>query len=132
MELKPLLKRMIDEKASDIFVIAGQPLTYEASGRFMRLGDQMLMPGQYTGIRLKQKEITDAISVPAEAIVPEMGKNKVFVYRGGKAEPVDITIGLRTDSEVQVVEGLQRGDTILTSGTLQLRKGSAVNIVSFE
>ena len=61
-----------------------------------------------------------------------MGKNKVFVYRGGKAEPVDITIGLRTDSEVQVVEGLQRGDTILTSGTLQLRKGSAVNIVSFE
>lgn len=94
--------------------------------------DQMLMPGQYTGIRLKQKEITDAISVPAEAIVPEMGKNKVFVYRGGKAEPVDITIGLRTDSEVQVVEGLQRGDTILTSGTLQLRKGSAVNIVSFE
>ena len=94
--------------------------------------DQMLMPGQYTGIRLKQKEITDAISVPAEAIVPEMGKNKVFVYRGGKAEPVDITLGLRTDSEVQVVEGLQRGDTILTSGTLQLRKGSAVNIVSFE
>ena len=94
--------------------------------------DQMLMPGQYTGIRLKQKEITDAISVPAEAIVPEMGKNKVFVYRGGKAEPVDITIGLRTDSEVQVVEGLQRGDTILTSGTLQLRKGSAVKIESFE
>ena len=94
--------------------------------------DQMLMPGQYTGIRLKQKEITDAISVPAEAIVPEMGKNKVFVYRNGLAEPVDITIGLRTDTQVQVVEGLHSGDTILTSGTLQLRKGSAVKIESFE
>ncbi len=94
--------------------------------------DQMLMPGQYTGIRLKQKEITDAISVPAEAIVPEMGKNKVFVYRNGHAEPVDITIGLRTDTQVQVVEGLHSGDTILTSGTLQLRKGSAVKIESFE
>ena len=44
MELKPLLKRMVDEKASDIFVIAGQPLTFEANGRFMRLGDQSLMP----------------------------------------------------------------------------------------
>ena len=94
--------------------------------------DQMLMPGQYPGIRLKQKEITDAISVPAEAIVPEMGKNKVFVYRNGHAEPVDITIGLRTDTQVQVVEGLHSGDTILTSGTLQLRKGSAVKIESFE
>ena len=94
--------------------------------------DQMLMPGQYTGIRLKQKEITDAISVPAEAIVPEMGKNKVFVYRGGKAEPVDVITGLRTDAEVQVIEGLVSGDTILTSGTLQLRKGSAVKIESFE
>lgn len=94
--------------------------------------DQMLMPGQYTGIRLKQKEITDAISVPAEAIVPEMGKNKVFVYRNGKAEPVDIITGLRTDTQVQVIEGLQSGDTILTSGTLQLRKGSAVKIESIE
>ncbi|HAM16267.1 MAG TPA: type IV pili twitching motility protein PilT [Eggerthellaceae bacterium] len=45
MELKPLLKRMIDERASDIFVIAGQPLTYAANGRFMRMGDQSLMPG---------------------------------------------------------------------------------------
>ena len=94
--------------------------------------DQMLMPGQYTGIRLKQKEINDAISVPAEAIVPEMGKNKVFVYRGGKAEPVDVITGLRTDFEVQILEGLQIGDTILTSGTLQLRKGSEVNIETFE
>ena len=94
--------------------------------------DQKLMPGQYTGIRLKQKEITDAISIPAEAIVPEMGKNKVFVYRSGKAEPVDVITGLRTDAEVQVIEGLQSGDTILTSGTLQLRKGSAVKIESFE
>lgn len=94
--------------------------------------DQKLMPGQYTGIRLKQKEITDAISVPAEAIVPEMGKNKVFVYRNGKAEPVDVITGLRTDAEVQIIDGLHCGDTILTSGTLQLRKGSAVNIDSFE
>lgn len=94
--------------------------------------DQKLMPGQYAGIRLKQKEITDAISVPAEAIVPEMGISKVFVYRSGKAEPVNVTTGLRTDAEVQIITGLQSGDTILTSGTLQLRKGSAVKIEHFE
>ena len=87
-----------------------------------------LIPGLYTDIRLKQKEIENAIAVPSEAIVPEMGKNKVFVYRSGKAEPVEVITGLRTESEVQILKGLSIGDTILTSGTLQLRKGSAVRI----
>lgn len=87
-----------------------------------------LMSGRYADIRLKQKEIPDAIAIPSEAIVPEMGVNKVFVYRNGKAEPVTVTIGIRTDAEVQITTGLQIGDTILTSGTLQLRKGTLVKI----
>lgn len=91
-----------------------------------------LMPGQYADIRLKQKEIPDALAIPAEAIVPEMGKSKVFVYRSGKAEPVEVVTGIRTEAEVQILQGLQSGDTILTSGTLQLRKGSIVNIAAIE
>lgn len=91
-----------------------------------------LLSGQYAGIRLKQKEIADAIAIPSEAIVPEMGKNKVFVYRDGTAEPVEVITGIRTESEIQILSGLQFGDTILTSGTLQLRKGSPVKIASFQ
>ena len=91
-----------------------------------------LLSGQYAGIRLKQKEIADAIAIPSEAIVPEMGKNKVFVYRDGQAQPVEVITGLRTESEIQILSGLQFGDTILTSGTLQLRKGSPVKIASFQ
>lgn len=85
-----------------------------------------LLPGRYADITLKQNEIKDAIAIPSEAIVPEMGKNKVFVYRSGLAYPVDVEIGLRTESEVQIVRGLAAGDTILTSGTLQLRTGMSV------
>ncbi len=94
--------------------------------------ERELLSGQYAGIRLRQKEVADAIAIPSQAIVPEMGKNKVFVYRGGKAEPVDVVTGIRTESEIQIVSGLELGDTILTSGTLQLRKGSAVKITSFQ
>ena len=53
-------------------------------------------------------------------------KNKVFLYRSGLAEPVDVEIGIRTEAEVQVLKGLSAGDTILTSGTLQLRTGMPV------
>lgn len=83
--------------------------------------DRKLLPGQYASIQLKRRVITDAIVVPAEAIVPEMGIDKVFCYRSGKAVPVDVKSGIRTDGEVQILSGLQVGDTIITSGTLQLR-----------
>ena len=46
----------------------------------------------------------------------------------GKAQPVEITTGIRTEAEVQVLQGLQAGDTIITSGTLQLRTGLPVTL----
>ncbi len=88
----------------------------------------LLLPGRYADVSLKQEEISDAIAIPSEAIVPEMGKNKVFVYRSGKTYPVDVEIGIRTEAEIQIVKGLSAGDTILTSGTLQLRTGMPVTI----
>lgn len=87
-----------------------------------------MMPGRYASISLKTKEIENALAIPSQAIVPEMGKDKVFVYKSGKAMPVEVIIGLRTDGEVQILRGLQPGDTIITSGTLQLRTGLDVTL----
>lgn len=94
--------------------------------------DGSLMSGQYASIRLKQNDIENAIVVPAEAIVPEMGKKKVFVYRSGKAMPTEVITGVRTESEIQIIKGIEPGDTVITSGTLQLRKGSQVKITAYQ
>ena len=90
--------------------------------------NRKLLPGQYASILLKKEEIDDAMVIPSEAIVPEMGMDKVFCYRAGKAIPVEIKTGIRTAGEVQVLSGLQMGDTIITSGTLQLRMGLSVTL----
>lgn len=90
--------------------------------------NRTLLPGRFASVLLKKEEIPDAIVIPTEAIVPEMGKDKVFLYKSGKAEPVEVTTGIRTAGEVQIVKGLQVGDTILTSGTLQLRLGLPVTL----
>lgn len=87
-----------------------------------------LLPGRFANISIRAQEIKDAISIPSEAIVPEMGIDKVFLYKNGKAEPVTITKGIRTESRVQVLQGLTPGDTIITSGTLQLRTGLSVTL----
>jgi membrane fusion protein (multidrug efflux system) len=85
-----------------------------------------LSPGRFVRIQLKQKEINNAIVIPTEAIVPEMGVDKVFLYKSGKSQPVEVQKGLRTDANVQILSGLNIGDTLIISGTLQLRTGLPV------
>ena len=87
-----------------------------------------LLPGRFTNIHLKTQEISDAIAIPTEAIVPEMGVDKVFLYKNGKAQPTAITKGIRNEARVQVLTGLNYGDTVITSGTMQLRTGLAVTL----
>ncbi|MDR1984935.1 MAG: efflux RND transporter periplasmic adaptor subunit [Prevotellaceae bacterium] len=87
-----------------------------------------LSPGRFVRIQLKQKEIRNAIVIPTESIVPEMGVDKVFLYKSGKSQPVEVQKGLRTDANVQILNGLNIGDTIIISGTLQLRTGLPVVI----
>lgn len=90
--------------------------------------DGKLVAGRYVSINLTTKQYEKTIAVPSEAIVSEMGIDKVFVCRDGKAEPVEISKGLRTDAQVQVLRGLNVGDTVITSGTMQLRKGQSVSV----
>lgn len=87
-----------------------------------------LLPGRFVTVQIRMHDIPDAIAIPTEAVVPEMGIDKVFLYKGGKAQAAAIKTGLRTESQIQVIEGLSAGDTLITSGTLQLREGLPVKL----
>ena len=87
-----------------------------------------LMPGRFVSAKIQMQDIPDAIAIPTEAIVPEMGVDKVYKYVGGKAKAVSVKTGLRTASQIQIIEGLELGDTIITSGTLQLREDLPVKL----
>ncbi|PKP34701.1 MAG: efflux transporter periplasmic adaptor subunit [Bacteroidetes bacterium HGW-Bacteroidetes-17] len=84
--------------------------------------NEELKSGNYAEITLQMSKIEDAISIPTEALIPEMDGEKVFVYRSGKAKSIKVDIGLRTASEIQITSGLKFGDTLLTTGILQLRE----------
>lgn len=88
--------------------------------------DGRLIPGRYVNVNLVTQRFDNTLAVPSEAIVSEMGIDKVFVCKNGKAQPVEIAKGLRTDAMVQVLRGLVPGDTVITSGTMQLRSGQNV------
>jgi membrane fusion protein (multidrug efflux system) len=85
-----------------------------------------LKPGRFAQITLKLSQIDDAVSIPSEALIPEMEGEKVFVYRNGKASSVRVSTGLRTESKIQITDGLKFGDTLLITGILQLRQSLPV------
>ena len=88
-----------------------------------------LVPGRYVSINLTAREYPNTLAVPSTAVISEMGVDKVFLCKNGKAQPVEIKKGLRTEAEVQVLKGLVPGDTVIVSGTMQLRTGQKVKVV---
>ena len=92
--------------------------------------NEELRPGRYAGISLELSKINNAIAIPTEALIPEMDGEKVFVYRKGVAQSEQVSIGLRTESRIQVVNGLNFGDTVLTTGILQLRQNIPIALDS--
>lgn len=88
--------------------------------------NEELKPGRYAGVTMLLSRTENAIAIPTEALVPEMEGEIVYVYRNGKAEVVKVTTGLRTESQIQITGGLNFGDTLLTTGILQLRESLPV------
>ncbi len=87
-----------------------------------------LLPGSFTKVDLPLAEITNAILIPSEAIVPVERGKKVFVSKNGKATEVLIETSTRTEKEVLVTSGLSIGDTLLVTGIMALKRDSPVKV----
>jgi len=88
----------------------------------------LLLPGSFTRIVVPLEQFEKTLVVPSEAIIPELGKQKVFVYKNGVAIQKEVQTGLRQADNVQILAGLQVGDTVITSGMLQLKNNTPVEI----
>ncbi|WP_246439846.1 efflux RND transporter periplasmic adaptor subunit [Rhabdobacter roseus] len=87
-----------------------------------------LIPGSFARIELIIGSKGMAISVPTEAVIPEQNGHKVFVVRNGKAQPQVVEVGVRGESTVEISRGLNAGDTLITTGILQVKPEGAVEI----
>ena len=84
-------------------------------------------PGMSAVVRLRVREATDAVTVPASAIVNADGRDTVWVVRAGKAERVPVTVGVQGEDVVQVTTGLDPGQRIVVGGTDQVSAGQELS-----
>jgi Cu(I)/Ag(I) efflux system membrane fusion protein/cobalt-zinc-cadmium efflux system membrane fusion protein len=80
--------------------------------------DFELKPGMYATAQIITRPLPDAIQVPREAVINTGTRQIAFVSEGeGHFSPRKVKVGLAgDDGNVQVVEGLAPGETVVTSG----------------
>ena len=87
-----------------------------------------LLPGAFAKVKLAFTPDPNAIMIPTQAIIPQARGKKVYVYNNGKANFVDVETGVRDSSNVQITNGLSKGDTVIVTGLLSLKPDAKVSI----
>ncbi len=88
--------------------------------------DGLLKPGMFMTVQLTIGRREQALLLPEEALVPEGTRQFVFVVANGRAVKTEVKLGTRIPGEVEVVQGLQPGATVVVGGVQRIRDGSPV------
>jgi len=89
-----------------------------------------LRPGAYAAVEVTVETRTDRPVVPEEALVSTRTGYLAFVVDdGGVARRRDVRIGLRVPGRVEIVDGLEVGETVVRAGHMALSDGDPVEVV---
>jgi membrane fusion protein (multidrug efflux system) len=108
------------------------PVTRSVQVRALLPNPQWLLkPGMLMQVTLRQN-LREALVIPEAALMP-YGRDQFVLLAlpdgiDYKADKRQIRIGSRRPGEVEVLEGLQTGDRVITHGTIQVRPGQAISI----
>jgi membrane fusion protein (multidrug efflux system) len=90
----------------------------------------VLLPGQSARLKLALSTSNEALAVTSNALIPSSRGYSVYVSRKNAVQAVPVEIGQRNERTVVITDGLQKGDTVITSNLLRLVPGSPVQFVT--
>lgn len=90
--------------------------------------DGALRPGLFARVRLTIDQRPNALLVPETALVPQGSDRYVYRVADGAVAYVKVATGDRRAGEVEIRDGLDPGDVVVTAGQLKLYDGAVVEI----
>lgn len=136
---KPLPAQALDRTRSQVLA-QGQFLTLDnqvdtttgtvrAKARFAN-EDEALFPSQFVNLRLRLETLQQVLVVPLTAV--RNGADGDYVYVLNAAEHTvsmrKVQRGAQTDAFVQITQGLQAGEQVITEGADRLKDGAEVQL----
>lgn len=90
--------------------------------------DHKLVAGSFTHVWIPFDDKKYALLIPSQSVIPTDRDKQVAVVRSGKAKMVTVKTGARTNDNVEIIQGLNEGDTVLTTGIMQVKTNMKVRV----
>jgi membrane fusion protein (multidrug efflux system) len=90
--------------------------------------DAKLKPGLFAKVTLYTGPSRDLVVVPITAVLYEDSLVKVFIAEGDRAKEKPVKIGSKYGEYLEIVEGLQKGETVVVVGQNNLAEGVKINV----
>ncbi|UBM58486.1 efflux RND transporter periplasmic adaptor subunit [Marinilongibacter aquaticus] len=87
-----------------------------------------LLPGMFVNVNLLLNR-EESVTIPSESIIPVLAGKKVLLKKNGVVVEAMIETGLRDEKNVQVLSGLQPGDSLINSALMTLKPGMKVTAI---
>lgn len=88
-----------------------------------------LLPGMFVTAEIEARQVQGTI-IPAEAVVYRNGVNTVWtVEEDGTAKRHVVQVGIQTKDDVQILDGIENGATVMVEGMSKMNDGDKVLVV---
>lgn len=88
-----------------------------------------VLPGMFARVTFVKEASGETLVIPKSAVLQRAGEDRVYIAEGDRARARPVTLGLQDGDRVQVLSGLEEGDTLVIRGQHYLDEGSRVKIV---
>jgi RND family efflux transporter MFP subunit len=88
-----------------------------------------LRAGMYGTAFFDFQDVAPVIMIPRSAFVGSVSSNEVFVIENNVARLRKLTAGRVVGENVEVLQGIKEGETVITSGQINLSDGTKVKII---
>ncbi len=89
---------------------------------------RLLKPGMFASVYITTQTHQNTLIIPKKSLVLETDVDQVYIYRDGTAHKVNLELGFTSGEKVEVLDGLQEGELVVTAGQDGLREGLPIRI----
>ncbi|WP_299759159.1 efflux RND transporter periplasmic adaptor subunit [uncultured Pontibacter sp.] len=108
---------------------ADPTLKFDVEVEVKNAANNNLRAGMYGTAYFEVADQREAMLLPREAIVGSIQNPNVYVVKDGKAFSRQVKVGIVTQNQVEILDGVKPGEKIVQSGQINLREGMKVTVL---